>query len=525
MNIGAARALITALHRAGVSEICLCPGGRNSPLVAQLEVTTGMEVHSFFDERAAAFFALGVARWSGRRAAVVTTSGTAVGELMPAMMEGYHVGAPLIAVTADRPRRMRGTGAPQSLDQVGLFSRFVGWEVDVEAGEAIDLTGWDGAAPAHLNICFDEPLLDEPVHELTLGGESEGGVPVAGVPPESGAILREFLGRGGTPLVVVAGLEREEDRAAVRRFLRETGALAWLEASSGLREDAALRAQTLTSSDGIVSRGVKAGLITAVLRVGGVPTTRLWRDLEDPRCAVPVLSVSDLPFPGLSRGELLHGSIAGILGALTDVPRVQVSEELCARDRAAGGSFELLFERYPRAESTLMRDLSAIMSPAATVYLGNSLPIREWELAATRAVPRPVRTSRGVNGIDGQISTFLGGAAPGSEQWAILGDLTALYDLQGLWGGAYRRSSRLRLAVMNNGGGRIFTPMFGRPIFENRHHLSFDQWAAMFGWRYERWERIGEAPADPAPVVIEIVPDEEESARFTEGLRGLWQNE
>lgn len=144
-NIDAARRLIDSVRALGAREFCVCAGSRNAPLL----VVLGTDVFSFVDERSAAFFALGRMKLHGSPVAVVTTSGTAAAELLPATVEAYYSGLPLILITADRPARFRGTGAPQTIEQIGLFGPY--------AETAID--SWSAARPLHINIEFDEPLL------------------------------------------------------------------------------------------------------------------------------------------------------------------------------------------------------------------------------------------------------------------------------------------------------------------------------------------------------------------------------
>jgi len=147
-NLAAARELVARVRSLGVDDFCVCAGSRNAPLLA---VLADARVYSFVDERSAAFFALGRTKRDGKPVAVVTTSGTAAAELLPAAIEAHYSGAPLILVTADRPARFRGTGAPQSIEQLGLFGGYAATEVE----------GWDRRSPLHLNIEFDEPLIDE----------------------------------------------------------------------------------------------------------------------------------------------------------------------------------------------------------------------------------------------------------------------------------------------------------------------------------------------------------------------------
>ena len=147
-NLELARRLIDAVRDAGANEFCVCAGSRNSPLLAVIG-TCGVQLFSFVDERSAAFFAIGRVKLHGNPVAVVTTSGTAVAEMLPAAIEAHYSGIPLILISADRPARFRGTGAPQAIEQLGLFGPYA----------ETSLEGWSRLRPLHLNIEFDEPLL------------------------------------------------------------------------------------------------------------------------------------------------------------------------------------------------------------------------------------------------------------------------------------------------------------------------------------------------------------------------------
>jgi 2-succinyl-5-enolpyruvyl-6-hydroxy-3-cyclohexene-1-carboxylate synthase len=147
-NIAAARELIARVRALGVEEFVVCGGSRNAPLIVAL---ADSRTFSFVDERSAAFFALGRSKRDDKPVAVVTTSGTAVAELLPATVEAYYSGTPLVLITADRPARFRGTGAPQTIEQVGIFGSYV----------ATAIENWNRRQPLHLNVEFDEPLIDE----------------------------------------------------------------------------------------------------------------------------------------------------------------------------------------------------------------------------------------------------------------------------------------------------------------------------------------------------------------------------
>jgi 2-succinyl-5-enolpyruvyl-6-hydroxy-3-cyclohexene-1-carboxylate synthase len=539
MNITWSRALIESLHDTGVRDVVVCAGARNSPLVLVLGSTQGFQVHSFFEERSAGFFALGVARRTGRPVAVLTTSGTATAQLLPAMIEAFHSNVPLIAMTADRPKRLRGSGAPQSIDQVGLYGKFVEREFDLENGELASLAGWTKKKPIHLNICFDEPLIDETVSTLDLTeGSSLATLSAKAAVPHTltstttaqshhqevhQEALKEFLNAAKKLLVIVGTIESEKERTAVAVFLTKLRAPIYAEATSGLRESRLLSDWLLTAGDRGLSHAISGNnqTFTHVLRLGGVPTVRIWRDLDQTESGISVFSLSTLPFSGLSRGRFICADVSEVLNGMN--PTTCENPTMIDRDREVGRKLLALFQSEPTAEPSLIRKISEKIPPRALVYVGNSLPIREWDLAATGKINRRVKANRGVNGIDGQISTFFGVADVARENWAILGDLTALYDLTAPWALQSRRDFAFRLVIINNGGGKIFERIFGHSLFENEHHLDFKNWAKMWNLSYTKWTGGHWPFRINSRHVIEVQPSAAATKRFWDQYDSFWK--
>jgi len=526
-NIAAARELVARVRAHGVTDFCVCAGSRNSPLLAVL-AGSGARIFSFFDERAAAFFAVGRMKLQERPCAVVTTSGTAVAELLPATIEAYYSGLPLILITADRPARYRGTGAPQSIEQVGIFGVYA--DVDPEA--------WSGDRPLHINVEFDEPLIDEDViltasvpsprrqtwrgvgvrGEATSTAPGKSPHPAPSSPPlfpQAGRGDRETATGGLQPAtpsdhpLLLLGRLAACDRERVRDFALALGAPVYAEPLSGLREDPAL-APIRLRNERILGRGG----FTRVIRVGNVPTLRFWRDLDEKLRDVPVVSYSALPFAGLSRGELYP------LDALPrEVERATHDEELFAADRDFAARFEQLLDDEPSSELTMLRDFARGLDRGARIYAGNSLPIREWDLVAPRDERGfTLEANRGANGIDGQLSTFFGQCDATRLNVAIVGDLTALYDSNAPWIVQQLDAGvRFRIAIVNNGGGRIFSRVaslkplgeaFRERVIENAHGVRFDDWARM-------WNIVEQ--------VTELRPDPEASARVWARYDELWR--
>jgi 2-succinyl-5-enolpyruvyl-6-hydroxy-3-cyclohexene-1-carboxylate synthase len=520
-NSALATATLRALHAAGVRTLCVCPGGRNAPLVLAADAAGGaFDLVTFPDERVAAFFALGRIRRDGAPAAVVTTSGTAAAELLPAMLEACHSGLPLIAVTADRPRRLRGTGAPQTIDQIPLFAAAGApvFDVDAAAGFPV-LPRRDG--PVHLNVCFDEPLVGGPAEFPVFPPHPLG---PAGEPWMDEAEVRracaEFFGRTKCPLVLVSSLDPAE-AAALVPWLASLPCPLHLEAVSQLREHPALQGRALHSGERILLAPECRQACDGILRIGGIPTPRFWRELEDD--ARPVLHVSRLAFPGLARRAPVVPLDVFAAIASEFVPSGGGCDDLLARDRVVADRLSALLDAEPRSEAALVRDLAAGFAADARVFLGNSLPIREWDLAAPRtASERTIFANRGVNGIDGLVSTALGLADAGRPLAAVLGDLSALYDLGGLWPVPALAGADITLAVVNNGGGQIFRRMFRHRAFLNEHSIEFGGWAGMFGWHHAVVTEPGTASLPASPRLIEVRPDPAATERFAAAHAALW---
>ncbi|MFZ9931576.1 MAG: 2-succinyl-5-enolpyruvyl-6-hydroxy-3-cyclohexene-1-carboxylic-acid synthase [Chthoniobacterales bacterium] len=510
--------VLAVLRAAGVRTLVVCPGGRNAPLVAAADAARGsFEVLNFFEERSAAFFALGRIRRDEAPAAVITTSGTAAAEMLPAMLEAVHAGWPLVAVTADRPRRLRGTGAPQTIDQLPIFAA-CGIPV-VDADTPGQITSLPPGA-VHLNVCFDEPLSAEPV----VLSPSRTGVPQSPVPWMTGQIARrhweDFFGRVRNPLVIVSSLTEAEART-VEPWLASLSSPLYLEAVSQLRHHRNLQEFSLHSGERILSVPECRAACDGILRIGGVPTPRFWRDLEeDPR---PVLHVARTAFPGLARQAPVL-PIRFFPEFAEVVPPGGDNKALFARDRRIAAATVALLAAEPHSEAALVRATAEKFAADARLLLGNSLAIREWDLAAPRsASARTFYANRGVNGIDGLVSGALGLAGAERPAAALIGDLSALYDLAGLWIAPQLDAADITIAVLNNGGGQIFRRMFGRSAFLNAHSLRLRGWADMFGWHYGQMRTPAEPWPTEGPRIVEILPDTEAGERFAEGYAALWR--
>ncbi|MFM7180538.1 MAG: 2-succinyl-5-enolpyruvyl-6-hydroxy-3-cyclohexene-1-carboxylic-acid synthase [Verrucomicrobiales bacterium] len=481
-NLSLAANLVQWFLRSGAREIVLCAGARNLALVAAATKTAGIKTWHHPEERSAGFFAMGRAKASGRPVAIVVTSGTAVAELLPAVIEAHYQGIPLVVISADRPACYRETGSPQTIEQRGIFGPHAAFLGEFEAGDSSELPADQMIdRPVHLNVCFDEPILDGLLEQNIAPATNSLACPISVEKLQSPPAWDDF-GSTGKILVMVGALSSAE-RASVLRFLEKLGAPVWLEATSGLWGQPGLSRLWVRNPAKLPAEGP-----THVLRLGGVPCDRLWRDLEK-RDEIQVRSWSSQGWPGLARpcenaicdlSQLRTGSIKPHSNWSTEASRFPVPSA-----------------NIPCSETAWFGALSRHIPDDALVFLGNSLPIREWQAAADWRVGLEIHANRGVNGIDGEISTFLGLAADHpAESWGIFGDLTTLYDLAGPWILSQMPGRVVRFVVVNNGGGAIFRDLPAlraaeaatREIVCNEHSLDFAGWASLWRLPYVRLE-------------------------------------
>ena len=459
------RSLVEDLLDAGVREAVIAPGSRSGPLAIALAAADragALRLHVRVDERTASFLALGLAKASRSWVPVVTTSGTASANLYPALLEARHAGVRLLAVTADRPARLRGTGANQTTDQVGMFPR-IAYGDDPGAIRA-QLAGAPG--PSHLNLELDEPLVEAGEWAPAVRATEERGGP--DVPPGGGAGPRAADSSAGPELtmqphaVVVAG---DDAGPPARAFAERAGLPLFAEPSSGARTgDNALVAYRL-----LIDHAPIADQIDQVVVFGHPTLSRPVNDLLD-RMSVDVV----VPAPDLRRFPHPPGRARTVDPAV--VPdRVAAPTWLDAwrtADEMAAAAVDVVADRESAgAALQIARAVNDAVPPLGLLVVGSSNPIRDLDLVA-RPYPvgerRLVIANRGLSGIDGTLSTAIGAALarPSSRALAYVGDLTFLHDANALLIGPGEPRPDLTIVVASDDGGSIFATLEqGDPAF------------------------------------------------------------
>lgn len=502
-----ARMVIGELLAVGCRQVVLSPGARSAPLALAVAACDQLHRTIHFDERGAGFFALGVARRTETPVALICTSGTAVANLFPAVIEAAMTATPLIAITADRPAHLRGTGANQTIMQPNMFGAYARVSVDLHTGMDIQairaalstslhhaVTPPPGAV--HLNCQFDEPLVGE--EKLETFSKSPETSPMTSAPRDR-AVIREALSpleqiknANLTGITLLGALAPSEQQmaAAMARWL---GFPVVADIQSGLRDtrlgpllypypscgDSLLKqfpaADVLVHLGGeVTSRRtldwLAQGRFGRILQYRNRPSAwnPLNRQVSHIRLPLSMLAPSDLP-PALaaSAASFGFGARAQKISAACDrlIPGDQLTE---------AGATRLLWSLLPAGE---------------TVVLASSMPIRCFDQYANAAAPHLVMCNRGASGIDGTIATAAGiAAAEGQRVTLVIGDLAFLHDLNSLALAA--RAPNLTIVIYNNFGGAIFghLPLRDQPNFEELfvtpHPHRFRAAAELFGLGY-----------------------------------------
>ena len=474
-----ATVLVDELVRGGVREAVLSPGSRSAPLAFALHAADAagrLRLHVRIDERSAAFLALGLAKASGRPVPVVTTSGTATANLHPAVLEAWHAGTPLLLLTADRPPELRGGGANQSIDQLGLYGSAV--RLFVELGTPGERTGdnafWRSATcrvlaaalgdlgtppgPVHVNLGLREPL--------TPDGQDSWVEPLEGRADQAPWTARVAAAAVPAPLddlpartvVVIGDCPPAQGRAA-QALARRRGWPVIAEPTSG----ATAAAEVLVVPDLLLGAPgwVAAHRPDRVLVVGRPTLSRSVGRLIAGSPSDVVARLGSWPDPTGTASRVLPAVPLPADGAVDPdwLETWQAAAYAC--DEAATSVVEpAVVAGDGIVEAVVAGRVAGAVGEAGLLVVGSSKPVRDLFLAGPQTGVT-VLANRGVAGIDGMVSTAVGAALAfqaggGGGAYALLGDLTFLHDSNGLVLGPDEPRPDLTIVVINNDGGAIF---------------------------------------------------------------------
>lgn len=498
-DVLALRQIVEELVGAGVADVVVCPGSRSTPLALATRAHPGLRVRVLLDERSAGYFALGLARASRCPVAIIVTSGTAVANLLPAVVEASLARVPLVVLTADRPPELRDRGAPQTIDQVRIFGGHVRWfselpmldgapetrrHVRSVVGRAV-ATARDGpAGPVHLNIPFREPLVPtsalgpldpapaadgraRPFSDVAIGRRALATADLADLAARLASTERGLI---------VAGPQDDPDLPeALARLAAATGYPILADPLSGVRRGSHDRSMVLTHADHLVRPGPwrDVNLPDLVIRFGAPPTSKPVMTLLGELGPVQIVVDGDRGWsdPAIIATTFVHADATATAASLADHVAAmgaaaggrpaasRWAQSWCAADRAADRALvdwlAKVTDRDEPFEGLPFALLGGLLPEGALLWAGNSMPVRDldaWFPAGSRAI-RPL-SNRGANGIDGVISTALGAAAAEVGVVAlVVGDVSFVHDLNALVAARLHGLSATIVLVENDGGG------------------------------------------------------------------------
>lgn len=516
-------AFVEELVRCGLSDACTSPGSRCAPLVLALTGGRQLRCYSHIDERCSGFFAVGLAKASQRPVAITCTSGTAVANLLPAVVEAHEARVPLIVLSADRPPELRDLGAGQTIDQTKIFGGFAKWFFEVGTHTATEdslrwmrmlacrayWTAEDGRpGVVHLNFALREPLIANTPSEQPPAGRPDGQPLLTrsatrALAPEDAESLALPVAACRRGLVVAGRHERDAPLAqAAAEFCARAGWPLLADPLSGARRgNAAVAHYDALLRDDAFAAAAKPDL---VLRVGDLPTSkplRAWLAAmrEVPQAVIDAEGSWQDPDMTLCRVFALEPAAA--LTALEPLPADPDWLSLWSRaDRRATEAIQgaLASVAGGMSEPAVASELGVLLPESSTLFVASSMPVRDIETFwPVRADPPRVLCNRGANGIDGTVSSAFGVAAASEGPVVLLiGDVAFAHDLGGLLA-AERLRLKMTIVLVNNDGGGIFDflPVAKAPLAlptdRYREHiatptgLDFAKAAALFGLDHE----------------------------------------
>lgn len=492
-----AHSIIRQLIECGVSDFVLSPGSRNAPLSIALQEAAKkslIELHVKIDERGAAFFALGIAKASNNYVAVICTSGTAAANFHPAALEAFHSQSKLLIITADRPEKLRKTGANQTTNQVNLYQSIPTHDF----AAPIDIAHLLTTGPVHLNPQFEEPLITankidwlSGLHVTSLQNKKES---VAKLEVSSGVLVVGH-DRGGFSVSEVLSFAKKLNWPVI--------------AEDPISFPNAIAHAAIFLADEEVRKALAPETVVVIGRTTLSRSTNTFISLAkqvvviDPRISkVDTNRTADL---------LLKALPDEVKSISTDDKNWQLASESAAE----------ALENISWSEQQAIVEIVEQIPDDAALYVGSSRPIRDIEAFVHPRSGVSVFANRGLAGIDGNISTIFGVAEKYENTYAILGDLTFLHDISAL---VNKSKQKIRIYVIDNNGGGIFSTLPQAKVegfeelFGTPHNLDLVKLAQGFGVSVSKVSNLAELqsaivkPLVGLNIVIVQTPNRERNA-------------
>jgi len=510
-----ARVIVRQILEAGVKDVVISPGSRNAPLsIAFYQASKKglINLHVRIDERTAAFFALGIAKASGLPVPILCTSGTAVANYHPAVLEASHTNTPLLVLTADRPAALRRTGANQTTEQARIFGKAVRYFADV-SGSAYPMElpfNSLHSGPVHLNIQFEEPLI----------GDSDDswldGLQIAAPKVFNRKSAGTFHTKSTRGILVIGHDRGGLSTESVLAFSKELG---WPVISEDpLTFVGAISHASVFLTSNTISEDLAPDTVVVIGR------TTLSRSINALIARARKVIVIDPRLATVDSDRSASQKFTQLPALEVQTPDAEYAEKWKKYSLRA---MKLVADISTWSEQLVAREIGAAIPEGTALFISSSRPIRDIEGFAVARAGVETFANRGLAGIDGNISTALGIASQRNATIAVLGDLGFLHDLTGL---IQQEKINLKIFVINNDGGGIFSTLSQRgvdgfeDVFGTPHGLAIPAIATAMGVTAKEIDNQAQliseiaAPVQGLSVVVINVPTRETNADFLQGI-------
>lgn len=563
--------IIDELIRNRIDYFCISPGSRSTPLTIAAARNKSARINVCYDERGAAYHALGFARAANKPAVLIATSGTAAANFYPAVIEASLDRIPMIVLTADRPPELRSAGANQTIDQVKMYGGYVRWDFDMPCpdekippgmvlttiDQAVSLSLTSPRGPVHINCMFREPLAPskesigknylDPLKGWLKHQKPYTTVTNSRALPDEHDIerLSKILNSSKKGLLIIGRLESQNDRNAVDELIEKLDFPVFADILSGIRTDSKNKNVIHYFDQLLLSlKFYRDTAPDCILHIGGQMTSKRFLQYVENLQDTAYIVVKDHPF----RHDPIHkvtmrieSSIAGLCTKLSAMIKSRNAGAWLQSFNDASGKVNIVIEQFLSehktiSEPAIARVISQLIPDGDGLYLASSMPVRDMDMyAGSSAKKISIDSNRGASGIDGTIASAAGFAVGLDKRVTlIMGDLAFMHDMNSL-ALLDTISQPLIIIIVNNKGGGIFSflPISGfKDVFEKyfaaAHNYSFGKIAEHFQFHYGSPSTIKEfeenylsALNNKRSTVIELKTDRAENLTLHSKLQDI----
>ena len=509
-NLNWSYQIANTLCEKGVKYICLCPGSRNTPLTVAFTSNHNFICSSHIDERSAAYFALGISKKIKSPSVIISTSGTAVANFFPAIIESSLSKTPIIVITADRPAELINTGENQTINQKHIYGEYVRsfYDLGLPSGDMNSMnkkiiSSYNSAigttntppGPSHINIPFDEPLIEK-IHENRLTNIIDSSIDKLKSKTNDININYNFT----DSIIVCGGGLQGISNNSIIKLSEHIKAPIFADPTSGVRYNTTH--ENIISSYNLFIDHIDISPKT-IIKFGAKPVSKTLSKLISKHDNVIYID-SYSTFNDNSKTQLSTNPEQYVEEVIKSTNPIESSLLLKSIIEIQAKASKLINNIDPeknKYEGTLINQIINYIEPNSNIFIGNSKAIRELDNCTLNLNKKiNILSNRGASGIDGLVSTALGVSHSSKNiNIAILGDLSFYYDMNGLLS-TQKNKLNTKFIILNNNGGGIFSDIHSLNIDDNKfekfwttpHNLDLKNIANLYNIKYHAINNISD---------------------------------